>query len=141
MARKWERHYNTTRTSISYGIMLFGICFMIPLVFLYPQWFSSSVFDSRLANRLVLNADDYSMCDIDYENFIIDEPATEIGLYSFYIFNITNAADVYQRGNKPNVEEVLYFCCFDVFSTVFTCSLKGWSVRIPKENVQIRCIF
>jgi hypothetical protein len=42
----------------------------------------------------------------DYENFVIDEPTTDVALYTFYVFNVTNAPDIYQRGNEPAVAEV-----------------------------------
>lgn len=43
---------------------------------------------------------------IDYKNFVINQPSEETSLLSIYLFNVTNAADVFERGYKPNVKEV-----------------------------------
>ena len=42
----------------------------------------------------------------EYYSFVVDQPDTSLGMYSFYLFNITNAANVFQRGDEPDVVEV-----------------------------------
>ena len=62
MARKWERHYRETRTTISYAFAIFGISFAIPFIFLYPQKFAIDIFNSRLSYHIIIEARDYFTC-------------------------------------------------------------------------------
>lgn len=105
MARKWERHYRSTPTIIAVALMIFGVTFMIPLVVIWPQFFSSTSFDSRLAYHLIIDAEDYWTCDKDFTNFVIHEPADEDALYTIFVFSVSNAAGVLQTGDKPIVTE------------------------------------
>lgn len=106
MARKWERHFMETKTTVAYGLIMFGFCVGFPLVFLYPQKFAVDVFNSRLIYHLILDVEDYLTCNKQYESFIVDDPQPVDAMHSFYIFNVTNAADIIQRGYKPVVAEI-----------------------------------
>lgn len=103
--KKWERHFRNTKTIISVFLIILGICFALPLAFLWPQILSSYLFNSKLSYHLIMDIEDYFTCSKDYQNFVIMEPAEDDTLMSIYLFNITNAADVFQRGYKPVVAE------------------------------------
>ena len=55
MERKWERHYPETKTTISMGLILVGFACMVSLVFMWPQKYSSQVFNERLKFNLILD--------------------------------------------------------------------------------------
>jgi len=105
MARKWDRHYRSSRTVLSVALMIFGVFFMIPLVVIWPQFFSATTFDSRLAYHLMIDAEDYWTCNKDFTNFVIHEPADDDALFTIFVFSVSNAAGVLQTGQKPTVTE------------------------------------
>ena len=105
MRKKREKHYNETRSIVAVSLLLLGFCFIFSLVFLWPQVLSSSIFNSRLAFHIVIDADDSWTCDSDFKSFVIDEPPTNINLISFYFFNVTNTQSVVARGYKPALVE------------------------------------
>lgn len=106
MAHKWERHYPTTKTTISVAMVVIGACFIVSLVIAWPQKFSSDVFNSRLLYHTIIDIEDYFTCSPDYQKFVIDEPSQEDRLVSMYLFNVTNTRDTIEQGYKPTVEEV-----------------------------------
>lgn len=129
MERKWERHYREARSTIAIGLVLVGLTCMVTLVFLWPQKYSSQIFNERLKFNLILDVsvviicfafcilclmyeivvtfqvDDFYLCNEKYKEFLYDEPTSDVKLLSFYIFNITNTLDVIRRGYKPAVLE------------------------------------
>ena len=106
MARRWERHYPETRSTIASGMMLFGVLIGVSLGLIWPQKLSAEIFNSRLAYHLILDLEDYWTCDKDYINFIVDEPSVDTAMFQFWLFNISNAENIIDRGYKPNVLEV-----------------------------------
>ena len=106
MARKWERYYRETRNTIGCGLILFGITFAASLSYLWPQMYNPAVFDSRLSYHLIMDIEDMWTCNTDYNNFVVDEPTAEEHMTQFYVFNVSNAPEVIQRGYKPYVTEV-----------------------------------
>ena len=106
MARKWERYYRETRNVIGWGLILFGLTFTICLSYLWPQIYNPAVFDSRLSYHLIMDIEDFWSCNLDYHNFVIDEPSTEQHMVQFFIFNVSNAPEVVQRGYKPYITEI-----------------------------------
>jgi cobalamin biosynthesis protein CobD/CbiB len=58
MERKWERHFRETRTTISQGLVLVGLTCIVALVFMWPQKYSSQVFNERLKFTLTLDVSD-----------------------------------------------------------------------------------
>jgi len=52
-----------------------------------------------------VDVEDYWTCNRYYERFIIDEPSSEVSLITFYVFNVTNADEIVQRGYKPHIAE------------------------------------
>lgn len=105
MQRKWERHYRETKTNLSIFLILLGLSSFIYLFLIYPQIFSSIIFNSRLKNYVITDIEDYWTCSEHYNNFIIDSPSKEVRLFSFYIFNISNTFTTIQRGFKPSMVE------------------------------------
>lgn len=67
MERKWERHYRETRTTVSIGLVLVGLACMVSLVFMWPQKYSSQVFNERLKFNLILDVS-LQFRSIDYAN-------------------------------------------------------------------------
>ena len=106
MERRWERHYPTTRSTIAAGCMLFGCVMGICLAAVWPQYLSKQIFNSRLAYHLIMDLEDHWTCDKDYIKFIIDEPTEDTTMFQFWLFNVSNAADIIDRGYKPLVKEV-----------------------------------
>eukprot|EP01038_Epipyxis_sp_PR26KG_P014212 gene14212-19069_t len=105
MTQKRERHFNETKTIISIVIMIIGACTCLCLVALWPQKFLVDVFQSRLAYHIVLRVEDFLTCNKDYYDFVIDEPDAESRMFMLYIYNISNAKAIYQRGYKPALVE------------------------------------
>ena len=85
--------------------MLFGACACFTLVMIWPQSYLINVFNSKLAYQLILDVEDYFTCDNSYVQFVVDEPDSSYSMFTFFVFNVTNCADVLQRGNKPNMLE------------------------------------
>lgn len=106
MKRKWERYYRETNATIGAALILFGCTFMISMSALWPQMYAPLLFDSRLSYHLVMDIEDLWTCNKDFQNFVVDEPPTDVALTQFFVFNITNAPDVIQRGYKPYVTEI-----------------------------------
>ena len=106
MAFRWERHYPQTRSVFAAGLMLFGAVMLTTLGFLWPQKLSAEIFNSRLAYHIILDIEDLWTCDKDYTRFLVDEPTVEEAVITFYLFNISNADDIIQRGYKPKISEV-----------------------------------
>eukprot|EP01041_Mallomonas_annulata_P000638 gene638-1231_t len=106
MERKWQRHYRETRTTIAVGIMLLGFCLMLSLLLLWPQMLGSVVFNSRLAHHLIISEEDLWTCNSDYIKYVVDEPSQDERLLSFFMFNVTNPQEVFERGDRPHVSEV-----------------------------------
>ncbi|KAJ1414999.1 hypothetical protein B484DRAFT_454671, partial [Ochromonadaceae sp. CCMP2298] len=105
MARKRERHYNETKTVIAYALMIFGACSCVSLVMMWPQVFIISIFNSKMAFNLVLDAEDYFTCNSEYIDFVIDEPDPSASMFQVFVFNVTNSDNVINRGFKPTVTE------------------------------------
>jgi hypothetical protein len=128
--------------------MLLAVCIGLPLVVLFPQMFSPSIFNSRLSYHLILDVEDYLTCSKDYHSFIIDEPDPSVDLLKFYVFNITNAADCLDRGNKPLIVETgpygyrkktyKYDVSFDTNTSSSTVSFKEYHY-LTKINETIMC--
>ena len=49
--------------------------------------------------------EDYWTCDSAMADFITDDPSAELQLLTFYVYNITNAQDIIQRGFKPHLKQ------------------------------------
>ena len=94
------------RSTIGWAFILFGTFFLVSLAYMWPQVYSPEVFNSRMSYHLILDIEDYWTCDKDYQNFVTDEPSIEESMFQVYIFNISNAADVIQKGYKPAVNEI-----------------------------------
>ncbi len=105
MAQKRARHYNETKTLVATALVLFGFCSAFVLIVIWPQRFLVEVFNSRLTKRLVIDDEDFFTCSKDFRNFVIDEPDDEYSMITFYVFSVTNAQEVLQRGYKPSVHE------------------------------------
>lgn len=105
IARKWQRHFRETKTTVAIALMIFGLCFLASFVCLWPQKFSADVFNSRLLYHTIIDIEDYFTCSPDYQKFVIYEPSQEEKLISIFMFNVTNAADTIQQGYKPHVVE------------------------------------
>lgn len=103
--RKRERHFRNKRSILGYALILFAICFSIPLAILWPQYFSVVVFDSRLSYHLIIDIEDYFTCDKTYQDFVVYKPYEDDSLMTMYVFNITNAQTVFERGYKPHVSQ------------------------------------
>lgn len=106
MARKWERYYRETRNVVGWALILFGFTFTMCLSYLWPQIYNPSVFNSRLSYHLIMDIEDFWSCNLDYHNFVIDEPTTEQAMVQFFVFNVSNAPEVVQRGYKPYITEI-----------------------------------
>lgn len=106
MARRWERHYPETRSTLASGLALFGAVILVVLGMIWPQKLSAEIFNSRLAYHLIMDLEDLWTCDKDYIRFIVDEPKEDQASLQFYFFNISNAAGILERGYKPRVQEV-----------------------------------
>jgi hypothetical protein len=106
MSRKWERYYRETRSTVGSALILFGITFTCSLSYLWPQIYNPAVFNSRMSYHLIMDIEDMWTCNTDYNNFVVDEPTAEEAMTQFYIFNVSNAPEVIQRGYKPYVTEV-----------------------------------
>ena len=94
------------RSTVGWAFILFGTFFLTSLAYLWPQIYSPQVFNSRLSYHSVLDIEDYWTCNKDYKNFVVDEPHVDEVMYQVFIFNISNAADVIQKGYKPLVNEI-----------------------------------
>ena len=105
MDQRWRTHYRHTSCVIYAALVLFGMCFMVSLVLIWPQHYSSLVFDSKMMYRNILDVKDYWTCDPDYYHFVIDKPSTDKALLTMYVYNVTNADEVIQRGYKPKMRE------------------------------------
>lgn len=105
MAQKRARHFNHTKTLVAVALMVIGVVSALVLVIVYPQYFMVDIFNSRLLRRLIIDDEDYYTCSRDFVNFVVDEPTDDYSMLMFYVFSVTNAADVLQRGYKPSVEE------------------------------------
>ena len=105
MAQKRDRHYPETNTVIAVAMMLFGACSAFVLILVWPQIFSVEVFNSRLSYSLIVDVEDYFTCDNSYVDFVIDEPTSDYAMVTMYVFNVTNAADVFLIGFKPRMVE------------------------------------
>ena len=66
MRRKRQRHFNESRTVLSFAVIIAGLIAFICLCFVWPQSYSFLVFNSRLAYHLVLDIEDYYSCNKDY---------------------------------------------------------------------------
>ena len=106
MERRWERHYPESRSTLASGMILFGVVIGVALGLVWPQVLSAQIFNSRLAYHLILDLEDYWTCDKDYIKFIVDEPTQSTAMYQFWLFNVSNAQDIIDRGFKPHVVEV-----------------------------------
>lgn len=105
MAQKRARHYPESKTILALAMIVFGIVAAFCLIIIWPQQFINKMFDSRLSHRLIIDNQDYYTCSRDYNDFVIFEPEDSYNMYSFYVFAISNAAQVIQRGYEPMVVE------------------------------------
>jgi len=105
MARKRERHFNETKTVLAVALMLFGACALVCLVVVYPQSYLIQIFNSKLSYHLIMDVEDYFTCNNEYQKFVIDEPDETESMFTFFVFNVSNPADVLQRGNMPAMVE------------------------------------
>ena len=96
MARKWDRHYRESRTNIAIALILFGVFFAIPMIYIWPQRYFAIVFNSRMVYHLMIDVEDYWTCDKDYSNFVIHEPTSLDGLFTIFVFSVSNAQGVLQ---------------------------------------------
>ena len=94
------------RSTVGWAFIVFGTFFIVSLAYMWPQLYSPQVFDARMAYHTVMDIEDYWTCGKDYNNFVIDEPPIDEAMFQFFIFNISNAPDVIQKGYKPKVNEV-----------------------------------
>ena len=94
------------RSTIGWAFIMFGTFFLVALAYMWPQIYNPQVFNARMAYHTIMDIEDYWTCSKDYNNFVIDEPTVDEALFTVFIFNISNAADVIQKGYKPNVNEV-----------------------------------
>lgn len=105
MAGKRERHFNESKTVLSIAFMLFGAVACFCLVMIWPQSYLIKVFNSKLTYHLIMDVEDYFTCNKEYIGFVIDEPDPSYSMYTIFVFNVTNSADVLERGNKPEMAE------------------------------------
>lgn len=105
MAQKRARHYNETKAIFALSLIVFGVCLSFSLIVMWPQSLLVSVFNSRLIYKLMVDNEDYFTCDKEYVSFVVDEPASSFAMISFYVFNISNAYEVMERGDPPVVAE------------------------------------
>jgi hypothetical protein len=105
MKRKWERHFRTSKSAFGYAIIIIGATLTVVLLFLWPQYLLPLIFNSRSGFRAIISSEDYFTCHDDFVSFMVDEPLPQHGQYSFYVFNVSNAAEVVQRGFKPAMTE------------------------------------
>lgn len=105
MAQKRARHFGESKTVCGMGMLIFGVCIGICMAIIWPQDFLITIFNSRLAYRLILNVDDYYTCNEKYQEFIIDEPSAEYAMVSLYLYSVSNMPAVIQQGFKPQVKE------------------------------------
>lgn len=105
MAQKRARHFNEFKTVIAVALMIFGACACFTLVMIWPQSYLINVFNSKLAYHLILDVEDYFTCNNAYIKFVVDEPDPSYSMFTVFVFNVSNTADVIQRGNKPEMVE------------------------------------
>eukprot|EP00981_Chlorochromonas_danica_P001023 scaffold233_cov174-Ochromonas_danica.AAC.63 len=105
MVQKRARHYNETKSLIALSFIIFGTCFAFSLILLWPQSLLVTIFNSRLAYKVILDNEDYYTCDKDFISFVVDEPTADYAMLSFYVFNYSNAYEVMESGDLPVATE------------------------------------
>ncbi|RYG70160.1 hypothetical protein EON64_00895 [archaeon] len=105
MQQKKARHYPETKIVLAASLMIFGVSFIFSLVILWPQSLLVDIFNERLTYHLMLDNEDYFTCDQQYQDFVVDRPTEDFQMLSFYVFNVSNAYEVIERGDQPVVTE------------------------------------
>ena len=106
MDRKWQRHYNETVQLVAVAMIILGVSIVIPVVVVWPQVLFPIMFNSRLIYQTTFDVEDYWNCNEDLGIFITYSPHEELDLITMYIYNVTNAPDVIQRGFKPHIYQM-----------------------------------
>eukprot|EP01031_Cornospumella_fuschlensis_P028812 gene28812-34780_t len=105
MQQKKARHYPETKIVLATSLIIFGVSFMFSLVILWPQSLLVDIFNERLTFHLMVDNEDYFTCDKQYQEFVVDTPTEDFQMLSFYVFNVSNAYEVIERGDQPVVTE------------------------------------
>jgi hypothetical protein len=106
IAKKRERHYRESRQFLGVACIVVGSILLLTLVLLWSQYLFPLIFNSRLLFHLIIDRDDYATCSSDFQKFILNDDSPSTATLSFYFFNISNPADVVQRGERPHTTQV-----------------------------------
>ena len=105
MDQKWRKHYRETNSVLFVVMIIFGVTFTLSLSLIWPQHYSSLIFNSKMNYRTIMDVHDYWTCDPDYYDFVVDNPPTERSMITMYVYNVTNPDEIIQRGYKPKMKE------------------------------------
>lgn len=91
MAQKRARHYNQMKALLSVFLIGVSSCSLITLIFLWPQLYLSTIFDSRVLFKMVVEENDFYRCSDDFTAFVEDFGGRNESLLSVYVFAISKS--------------------------------------------------
>ena len=101
IAKKRQRTFKECRLLTGLSLIIIGVVLFVVMSLLWSQFLFPLAFNSSLLFQLTIEKNDYLTCSSEYLSFLNNTADASTSVFSFYLFNVSNTADVIQRGDRP----------------------------------------